>query len=118
MLVPMAANVVKEMAAEYGVCLRPVGLRRTDLDTGETEIIDVPCGATREDKCPACAKRARRLRKTQIREGWHRSDEPAPPPKPATEAQRSLIFLRAHLEFGRDEAMRAGQWDQVVDVDE
>src|SRR3954451_22745489 len=106
------------MATEYGVCLRPVGLRRTDLTTGKTEIIDVPCGATREDKCPACAKRARRLRKTQIREGWHRSDEPAPPPKPATEAQRSLISLRAHLEFGRDEAMRAGQWDQLVDVDE
>ncbi len=33
-LIPMAADVVKDMAAEYGVCLRPIGLRRTDLETG------------------------------------------------------------------------------------
>src|SRR5262249_39973844 len=46
------------------------------------------------------------------------TDEPAPAPQPATEAQRSLIALRAHLEFGRDEAMRAAQWAQVAEVDE
>ncbi|MEV8513451.1 replication initiator [Dactylosporangium sp. NPDC051484] len=117
-LIPLAADVVKDMAAEYGVCLRPVGLRRTDLTTGKTEIIDVPCGATREDKCPPCAKRARRLRKVQIREGWHRVDEPAPPPEPATERQRALISLRAHLEHARDEAVRVSQWDQVGEVDD
>ncbi|WP_425553783.1 replication initiator [Dactylosporangium salmoneum] len=118
MLIPLAADVVKDMAAEYGVCLRPVGLRRTDLDTGKTEIIDVPCGATREDKCPPCAKRARRLRKVQIREGWHRTDEPAPAPEPATEGQRALIGLRAHLEHARDQAVRSSTWDQVGEVDE
>ncbi|UWP87767.1 replication initiation protein [Dactylosporangium fulvum] len=118
MLIPLAANVVKDMAAEYGVCLRPVGLRRTDLATGQTEIIDVPCGATREDKCPPCAKRARRLRKTQIREGWHRTDEPAPGPQPATEGQRALISLRAHLEHYRDQAVRASEWDQVEEIDD
>lgn len=37
MAVPMAIQVVKEMAAEYSVCLRPVSLRRTDLNTGHTE---------------------------------------------------------------------------------
>jgi hypothetical protein len=118
MAVPLALNVLKDMAREYGVCLRPVSLRRTDLATGQTEIIDLPCGATREDKCPSCAKRARRLRQAQIREGWHRTDEPAPGPLPATEAQQSLIALRAHLEFGRDEAMRAGQWAQLAEVDD
>ena len=56
-------------------------LRRTDLDTGQTEIIDLPCGATQEAKCPPCAKRARRLRQQQIREGWHRDDEPDPGPR-------------------------------------
>ena len=116
-LIPLAADVVKDMANEYGVCLRPVGLRRTDLATGQTEIIDVPCGATREDKCPSCAKRARRLRKTQIREGWHRADEPAPGPEPATEEQRSLISLRAHLEHYRSEAVRASERDQVEEID-
>ncbi|MFI5913919.1 replication initiator [Dactylosporangium sp. NPDC051541] len=117
-LIPLAADVVKDMAAEYGVCLRPIGLRRTDLETGKTEIIDVPCGATRDDKCKPCAERARRLRKVQIREGWHRVDEPVPGPVPATEQQRSLISLRAHLEHGRDQAVRESQWDQVAEVDE
>jgi hypothetical protein len=118
MAVPMAFHVVKEMAAEYGVCLRPISLRRTDLTTGKTEIIDLPCGATLDAKCPPCATRARRLRQVQIREGWHRTDEPDPGPAPATEAQRSLIALRAHLEFARDEAARAAQWDQVEECDQ
>ncbi|RAO23353.1 hypothetical protein MED15_01193 [Micromonospora noduli] len=114
---PMSRQVLTEMAAEYGVCLRPVTLRRTDLHTGQTEVIDLPCGSTREDKCEPCAKRARRLRQTQIREGWHRTDEPAPAPDPATDAQRELILLRAHLEFARDEAQRAAQFDQVPGID-
>ncbi|MEU7652486.1 replication initiator [Micromonospora taraxaci] len=114
---PMSRQVLTEMAAEYGVCLRPVTLRRTDLHTGHTEVIDLPCGSTREDKCEPCAKRARRLRQTQIREGWHRTDEPAPAPNPATDAQRELILLRAHLEFARDEAQRAAQFDQVPGID-
>ena len=55
-------------------------LRRTDLTSGSTELIDLPCGATLEAKCPPCAKRARHYRQVQIREGWHRTDEPLPPP--------------------------------------
>jgi hypothetical protein len=110
--------VLKQIATEYGVCIRPLAMRRTDLDTGLTEVIDLPCGATREDKCPPCAKKNRRLRQAQIREGWHRDDEPLPGPEPATEAQKSLILFRAHLEFSRDEAVRAAQWDQVADIDE
>ena len=116
---PMSRQVVKEMAAEYGVCLRPVTLRRTDLHTGHTEVIDLPCGTTREDKCPPCATRARRLRQTQIREGWHRTDEPNPlGPHPASDAQRELILLRAHLEFAREEAQRSAQFDQIPAIDQ
>ncbi|MEU1884206.1 replication initiator [Micromonospora rifamycinica] len=118
MALPMSRQVLKEMAAEYGVCLHPVTLRRTDLHTGHTEVIDLPCGSTRDDKCPPCAQRALRLRRTQIREGWHRTDEPAPAPTPATDAQRELILLRAHLEFARDDAARNSQPDQVADVDD
>ncbi|MEU7996168.1 replication initiator [Micromonospora sp. NPDC049060] len=115
---PMSRQVLKEMAAEYGVCLRPVTLRRTDLHTGQTEVIDLPCGSTREDKCSPCAKRARRLRQTQIREGWHRTDEPnTAGANPATEEQRELVLLRAHLEFARDEAQRSAQFDQVPGID-
>ncbi|XTZ16508.1 replication initiator [Micromonospora echinospora] len=115
---PMSRQVLKEMAAEYGVCLSPVTLRRTDLHTGLTEVVDLPCSSTREDKCPPCAKRARRLRQTQIRKGWHRTDEPTPGPQPATDTQRELVLLRAHLEFARDEAARTCQVDQVTDIDE
>ncbi|SBT45302.1 hypothetical protein GA0070611_2977 [Micromonospora auratinigra] len=118
MALPRSVDVLKQIAIEYGVCVRPLAMRRTDLDTGLTEVIDLPCGATREDKCPPCAKKNRRLRQAQIREGWHRDDEPLPGPEPATEAQKSLILFRAHLEFSRDEAVRAAQWDQVTDLDE
>ncbi|MFF0656062.1 replication initiator [Micromonospora tulbaghiae] len=118
MALPRSVDVLKEIAAEYGVCVRPLAMRRTDLDTGLTEVIDLPCGATREDKCAPCAKKNRRLRQAQIREGWHRDDEPLPGPEPATEAQKSLILFRAHLEFSRDEAVRGAQWDQVTDLDE
>ncbi len=114
---PRAIDAFKAMANEYGVCARPIMLRRTDLGTGQTEIIDLPCGATREDKCPACAARAKRLRQVQIREGWHRTDEPNPGPAPATEEQKALITLRAHFEFERDAAERNAQWDQVDDLD-
>jgi hypothetical protein len=110
-------DVLKEMCAEYGVCLRPVTLRRTDLHTGRTEILDLPCGATREDKCAPCAKRARRLRQTQIREGWHRTDEPHPGPDPATDRQRQLILRRAELEFARDEAIRQVLGDKTSGTD-
>ncbi|MFE9691559.1 replication initiator [Micromonospora sp. NPDC005806] len=118
MLMPRSVDVVADLAADYGVCTRPISLRRTDLDSGQTEVIDLPCGATQDAKCPACAKRARRLRQQQIREGWHRDDEPDPGPQPATDAQRGLIVARAHLEFARDEAARASEWDQVADLDD
>src|SRR3954452_15843932 len=107
MLVPRSVDVVKRLAADYGVCTRPVSLRRTDLDTGRTEVIDIPCGATLDAKCPSCAKRARTLRGQQIREGWHRTDEPDPGPDPATPRQRQLIVARAHLEFDRAATLAA-----------
>jgi hypothetical protein len=98
MALPRAIDALKALASQYGVCTRPVLLRRTDLTTGVTEVIDLPCGATREDKCPACAKRGKRLRQVQIRDGWHRTDEPLPGPQPATRspggADRTARALR------------------------
>jgi len=114
---PRAIDALKALATEHRVCIRPVALRRTDLTTGQTELIDLPCGATREDKCPPCAKRAKRLRQVQIREGWHRTDEPNPGPNPPTEEQQALIVLRAHYEYARADAHAHGQWDQVADLD-
>jgi hypothetical protein len=115
---PRSVDVLRDVATEYGVCIRPLAMRRTDLDTGRTEVIDLPCGATREDKCPPCAKRNRRLRQAQIRDGWHRDDEPLPPPEPASDEQKALIVLRAHFEFERDAAVREADWKQVTDLDD
>ena len=43
---PLARDVVRDLAAEHGACIRPVQLRRTDIDTGHTEQVLVPCGHT------------------------------------------------------------------------
>jgi integrase len=64
---PRARDVLRETAVEFGVCVRPLPMRRVDLDTGEVEIKDIPCGAARAAVCPSCAARARRLRAQQER---------------------------------------------------
>jgi hypothetical protein len=72
----LSPELVGEVAITQGVCARPVISRVTDLDTGEVHLVPIWCGATREDRCPACAERARRLRMQQCREGWHLDTEP------------------------------------------
>ena len=85
MAAPLARNVVKDLAAEHGACLRPVQLRRTEIDTGYVEQVLIPCGHTLASVCPPCAERARILRAAQCREGWHLDQEPVIDPHPATE---------------------------------
>ena len=72
----LSPELVGEVAIAQGVCARPVISRVTDLDTGEVRLVPIWCGSTREDRCPACADRARRLRMQQCREGWHLDTEP------------------------------------------
>src|SRR5215471_6385791 len=67
MAMPLARDVVKDVAIEHGGCIRPVQLRRTDLATGETEQVLVPCGHTLASVCPSCAERAKNLRIAQCR---------------------------------------------------
>ena len=71
MSMPMAKDVLRKVAEDAGVCIKPLAIRRTDTETGRTDIIDVPCGARLASKCKPCAERNRRLRIQQIREGWH-----------------------------------------------
>ncbi|MFE0458119.1 replication initiator [Kitasatospora sp. NPDC058965] len=94
---PLARDVLQAVAEENGVCIRPVAVRRTDVLTGETEVVDIPCGATRASICPTCAERKRRLRAAQCREGWHLTAEPALDADPANDEQRFLAGLRADL---------------------
>ena len=46
MTTPLARQVVKDLAVEHGACIRPIQLRRTNLDTGEVDQVLVPCGHT------------------------------------------------------------------------
>ena len=113
---PLARDVVRDLAVEHGACIRPVQLRRTNLDTGEVDTVLVPCGHTLAHVCPSCAERARTLRAAQCREGWHLEDEPAITPGPATEDQRWLIEKRAEAQQLRDQAQAAGTG--TTDLDE
>jgi hypothetical protein len=115
---PRATEVLHDLAERHGVCVRPVTLRRTDTWTGQTEVIEVPCGATLASKCKPCAERGRRLRIQQIREGWHLTEEPAVTPEAPGEDTLSLVRLRAHLEFERVEVERASRFDQLPDLDD
>ena len=113
---PLARDVVKDIAINHGGCIRPVQLRRTDLATGQTEPVLVPCGHTLASVCPACAERARNLRAGQLREGWHLEHEPDPTPNPATGQQEWLIETRAEWQAVRDQ--HHAQGDDTTELDE
>jgi hypothetical protein len=113
---PLAREVVHDLAVEHGACVRPVQLRRTNLDTGQIEQVLVPCGHTLASVCPSCAERASALRAAQCREGWHLEHEPVTDPDPATEEQRWWIQTRADAQALRDQAAAAGQ--DTGDLDE
>ncbi|MBV2363478.1 helitron helicase-like domain-containing protein [Streptomonospora nanhaiensis] len=106
---PLAREVAETIAAEKGVCIRPVALRRTDITTGRTEIIDVPCNSTLESRCPACARRKRSIRRTQCEEGWHLTEDPTIAPDPASEVQRAWVERRAMVTAERDRLVAAGR---------
>ena len=112
---PLARQVVTELAVEHGACIRPVQLRRTDLDTGDVAPVLIPCGHTLAHVCPACAERAKALRAAQCREGWHLEDEPDLTPDPATEDQQWWVVLRSEAQQCRDQAADHGQ--DTIDFD-
>jgi hypothetical protein len=72
----ITTDMVRTLALNESVCVRPVLRRVTDRATGTTTTVAIACGSTRESRCPPCATKARWLRMTQCAEGWHRDDEP------------------------------------------
>ena len=113
---PRAADAIKTLAEASGGCIRPVQLRRTDLDTGQVEQVIIPCGVTLATLCPACAERAQSLRAAQCREGWHLENEPIPPPATPDDWQTWLLEQRAELQQLRDRMHAAG--DETAGLDE
>jgi hypothetical protein len=113
---PLARQVVQDLATEHGACTRPVQLRRTDIATGQVDQVLIPCGHTLASVCPACAQRAKTLRAAQCREGWHLDHEPVTDPVEPDEMQRWWITTRAEVQAQRDHAEHDGQ--DTTDLDE
>jgi replication initiator protein RepSA len=118
---PLALDVITATAEQHGVCVRPFTMEVGDLDTGELRHVAVPCGSTVESVCGPCARKARALRITQCREGWHLVDEPDFTPDAPSEDQTALLTLRADLvaayrkaEGGDADELR----DEIRSVDE
>jgi hypothetical protein len=105
---PLARAVVKDVAIEHGACIRPIQLRRTDTSTGDVSQVLIPCGHTLASVCPSCAERAKTLRATQCREGWHLDHEPIHDPEPSTDLQQWWITKRAETQAARDHAESRG----------
>jgi hypothetical protein len=115
---PLARDVVRDLAIENGGCIRPVQLRRTDLDTGRTEQVLVPCGHTLASVCPSCAERGKVMRAAQCREGWHLDAEPVVQADDADELQRSWVQVRADSQQMHDQAETDGLADLACDLAE
>ena len=117
---PLARDVVKAVALEHGACIRPVQLRKTNLDTGQIEQVLIPCGSTLAQVCPPCAERAKVLRAAQCREGWHLEEEPAADPRPPDDYQKWLVEMHADLQAERDHAETHGRdtagLDDLIDT--
>ncbi|MGJ7442204.1 replication initiator [Aquipuribacter sp. MA13-6] len=104
---PAAAELLRDGAASNGVCIRPVTLKVLDETTGRTDYVDVPCGSTREAVCRACAAKAKALRITQCREGWHRDTEPWDERDPEP-VECDLVLVRADVTAERDRSSATG----------
>ncbi|MFJ1457391.1 replication initiator [Nocardia sp. N2S4-5] len=101
-VMPDFEDIAHAVALEHGVCVRPMVLEQYDTETGRTELVPVPCGHTLESVCPPCARKARALRMTQCREGWHLTREPVITTRPATFDQKGLLQYRADLQTEHD----------------
>jgi hypothetical protein len=113
---PLARDVVRELAVTNGGCLRPVQLRRTDTQTGQVEQVLVPCGHTLATVCPSCAERNKTLRAAQCREGWHLDHEPIVQADEPDDVQRMWIEKRAETQTEHDQAEADGR--DAAELDE
>src|ERR1017187_10478201 len=105
---PLARDVVRELAVEHGGWRSPAQARGPDLHTGQAERVLVPCGHTLAAVCPSCAERKRTLRAAQCRDGWHLDREPIVQADDPDDEQRMWVEKRAEVQQWRDSAEAAG----------
>ena len=79
---PLAREVVQDLAVEHGACIRPVQLRRTNLDSGEVEQVLVPCGHTLASVCPSSRNGRGRCGRRNAGKAGTSSTNPSPTPTP------------------------------------
>src|SRR5215469_4670029 len=113
---PLARDALRQVTQDRGGCIRPVQMRRTSLDDGKISHVLIPCGATLEATCPACAQRAKSLRAEQCRDGWHLEQEPDVTQSDPDEDQEYWLTLRAQAQAARYTAASAG--DDTAELDE
>jgi hypothetical protein len=106
---PLSGDVLRAVANEHGVCVRPFTMEAGDPDTGELRYVPLPCGSTLESICGPCARKARALRMAQCREGWHLTKEPILAAQAPTAEPRAALTARADLVAHDREAVGAGR---------
>jgi hypothetical protein len=86
-------EVIREAALLVGVCAHPVIARVTDVESGEVRIVPISCGSTRQDRCPPCADRAKRLRSDRrVRSTRRRQDAPDLPRMPIEDRTIGRVY--------------------------
>jgi hypothetical protein len=110
---PLAADVVAAVADQHGVCIRPFTMEVGDPHTGELRYVPLPCGSTVESVCGPCARKARALRMTQCREGWHLTEEPTHDAEEPTEQQRAQLTARVDLLALYHDALTQGREEEA-----
>ncbi|RKT84227.1 hypothetical protein SAMN05421805_103153 [Saccharopolyspora antimicrobica] len=113
---PRGWEIARATAEAEDVCIRPLLKRRTNLDTGASEVVPIACGSRLSSVCPPCARRYARIVRGQCREGWHLTEEPAEP-EPDADTVWLMKFRADLMEQGR-EAQRNGDADALEDVRE
>lgn len=122
---PDFRDVAQATAEKFGVCTRPVSMRVIDPTTGTTSYVASPCKSTVASVCKPCADKARWLRMTQCREGWHADTEPVEQVCEPSEQQTALLTARADLiteyhgarDHGADPELATALADLITDLD-
>ena len=101
---PLARQVVKDLAVEHGACIRPIQLRRTNLDTGEVDTGARPVRAHPGPRLPVLRRTGQDPARCPVPGRLAPRGRTRPDPGPATEDQQWWVTMRAEAQQTRDQA--------------